>query len=203
MKKSDNPLFIKTILFFTLFSFCKITTAQSVRGASACPDFSSASPKKNQPILKTFRFFHKVFVSSEGTIKITPYTNFGIGSSSETSQTQVVNGTVVTTGDSSGWATQDFDKAVTGILVDYEKAFKKKSSIQISIGYENINYAASYKDLQPNTDSKGISSEMTSGMKSNNFVLIASYRYYFLYSLRRVYISPFLKVGSKNCFFII
>jgi len=191
--------FLKFILCIFLFSISENGFAQSGRGAASCPDFSAISPKKNKYILKTVKVLKNKVFNKEAVIKITPYSNFGVSTSSVTTETSASNTAVTTTStDSSGWETADFNKAVTGFFVDYEVAFKKKSSVQISIGYENAQYASSYRELQPTTDNTGIGMVMEAGMVSNKFLFAAAYRYYFLYSLRRLYVSSFIKIKTGN-----
>ncbi len=199
--KTTPAYFSRVILCVILFSFSLNLSGQSRRGASACPDFGTSSVKKSKVFSNTFKSFKTKLNSKEGVIKIIPYTNIGVGSGYvETSTTtNYVNGVQtnqVVTADSSGWESRNFDKTVMSVMVGYERAINKKSTLQFSLGYEYTDYAATYDNEPYSTDFKGETSVMKSGMKSDNFIFIGSYRYYFLYSLRRFYVSSFIRMKA-------
>ena len=192
--KLNLNCFSKIILLLFLLFLSSEGFAQSGRGASACPDFSTTSPKKNKLVFNTFKFVKTKILNREWVIKITPYSNGGFSTSYIEKD---VTAGVATTTDSSGWSSRNYDKSISRISIDFELAFKKKSSVQLSFGYEDVVYAASYKDVQVplSTDFAGGSGglEVVSGMFSTNYYFTGAYRYYFLYSLRRVYVSSFIR----------
>jgi hypothetical protein len=198
MKINKNS-FSKLLFCIFFFALSVHAVSQSGRGAVSCPDFSSSSPKKNKYVFKTLNFFRTKVFSKEGTIKITPYTSVGIGSEYINSEKSSTNGVVTANNlDTTGWESHNFNRGVIGVLVDYEIAFKKKSTLQFSLGYEAVEYAESYQDLPPTTNSTGTSAVTNSGMYSNNFMAMVQYRHYFLYSLRRFYVSSLLKIKEGN-----
>jgi len=176
-----------------------IALAQS-RGVISCPDFSNNEQPKMKFGKEAIRKLTKAINKRENIIKITPYIYGSAFSVTDVSTTTTYNGTTppVTTGDTNTvFQAGDFKKTGGGILLDYETGISKKSSIQISMGYDEVDYAEGFKvgNDEYSTYSKGsFSTDVPFGITTKAFVVMGAYRNYFKRYLRGLYVSPYFRI---------